>query len=117
MFRQIGLFWIIQSNKNLNFDFKNHFPSWILNDPWYTTTMCSQLYGSVFGDYFATAKRDKYNLMCSIEAHRKIRNQSTITNLLMIVGRYPTNKLGTRIVVNRAVLHGTNRRRIGIRTQ
>ena len=33
--------------------------------------MCSQLHGLVFEDYFKTDKRDKYNIMCSIEAHEK----------------------------------------------
>ena len=33
LFRNIGLFWIIQSNKNLSSDFQKHFSSWILNVP------------------------------------------------------------------------------------
>ena len=33
--------------------------------------MCSQFHGSVFEDYFTTAKRDTYNIMYSIEAHEK----------------------------------------------
>ena len=33
--------------------------------------MCSQLNGSLLEDYFKTAKRGRYNLMCSIEAHER----------------------------------------------
>ena len=71
VFCNIGLSLIIQSNKNLGFDFQNNCPYWILNSPWYNTTICSKLHGLVFEDYFTTSKRDKYNLMCSIEAHEK----------------------------------------------
>ena len=31
VFRYIGLFCIIQSNKNLTFEYQKHCPSWILN--------------------------------------------------------------------------------------
>ena len=71
VFQRIGLFWIIKSNKNLHFDFQNHCTSWILNGPWYNTSICSQLHGLLFEDYFTTSKRDKYDIMCSIEAHGK----------------------------------------------
>ena len=85
MFQHIGLFWTIKSNKNLNFDFQNHCPSWIPNGPWYKIMICSQLHGLVFEYYFKDAKREIYNLMYSIEAHvKKTRNQSASTNLLMI---------------------------------
>ena len=30
----IAVFWIIQSNKNISFDFQNRCPYWILNGPW-----------------------------------------------------------------------------------
>ena len=85
VFQNIGLFWIIQSNKNLSFDFQKQFPSWILNGPWYNTTICSQSHGWVFEDYFTTFKRDKYNTMCSIETFEKNRNMLTITNLEILI--------------------------------
>ena len=72
VFQIIGLSWIIYSNKDLNFDFQNHFPSLRLNGPWYNTMIYSQLHCSSFEDYFTTAKRDNYNIMCSIESHGKI---------------------------------------------
>ena len=84
MFHNIGLFWIIQSNKNPHFVFQKHRPSSILNVPCYNTMICSLWHDMVFEDYCTTTKSDKYNLMCSIKAHVKTRNKSTITNLLMI---------------------------------
>ena len=71
VFQHIGLFWIIKSNKNLHFDSQKYCITWILNVPWYNNMICSRLHGLVFEEYFTTAKRDKSNLMCSIEAHKK----------------------------------------------
>ena len=67
VFHHVGLYWIIQSNKNLIFYFQKHCPSWLLNGTWYNTIICSRYHGLVFEDYFTTAKRDKYNIMCSME--------------------------------------------------
>ena len=58
VYHHIGVSWIIQSNKNISFDFQKHCPSWIINGPWYNTIIFSQLYGLVFDDYFTTAKRE-----------------------------------------------------------
>ena len=40
-----------------------------------------------------------------------------MTARLPTVGRFPTNKLGTRRVINWKVIRGTNGRRTGMRTQ
>ena len=69
VFQHVGLFWIIQSNQKLNFDFQHKFHYCILNLPWYNTTICSLLYGLSFEYYVTTAIHDRYNLMCSIEDH------------------------------------------------
>ena len=69
VFRNVGLFCIIQPNQKLNFYSRTHFPSWVINGQWYNTMICSLLNGSSFEDYVTSARQDKYNLMCSIEAH------------------------------------------------
>ena len=71
VFQHIGLYLIIQPNKNLSFDFQKHCTSWILNGTWYNTMECPLLHGLVFEEFVTTDKHDKYNLMCSIEAHKK----------------------------------------------
>ena len=73
-----GLYWIIQSNQKLNFDFHLHCISWVLNVPWYDIKICPRLHGSLFEDYVTTDRRDRYNLMCSIEAHK--RDHKTIND-------------------------------------
>ena len=83
VFQHIGLFWIIQSNKNLSLDIQNIYPSWILNGSCYNTTIFLRYHLLVFEDYFTTSKHDKYYLICSIKAHEITRNQATRKNLLM----------------------------------
>ena len=39
VFQNIGLFWVIQSNQKSNFDLEEHCFSWIINGPWYNTTI------------------------------------------------------------------------------
>ena len=40
-----------------------------MNGPWYNTTMFSLWHGLSFEGYVTTSIRDRYNLMCSIEAN------------------------------------------------
>ena len=74
VFRNVGLYWTIQSNQKLNFDLQNHCLYWIINGPMYNTTICSQLHGLVFEYYVETDRRDQYNIICSIEAHERKHN-------------------------------------------
>ena len=69
--QHVGLYWTIQSNQKLNFDFHLHFISWVLNVPWYNTKVCPGLHDSLFEDYVTTNRKDRYNLFCSIEAHER----------------------------------------------
>ena len=71
VFHHVGLSWIIQSKQKLNFDFQLHCSSYIINGLWYNTTICSRLNISFFEDYVTTTRQDRYNLMCSIEAHER----------------------------------------------
>ena len=62
VFQNVGLSCIIQSNQELSFYFQHHCPSWILNGPWYNTTIFSLLHGSSFKDYVTTSIKYIYNL-------------------------------------------------------
>ena len=37
----------------------------------YNTSICYKLHGKVFKDFVKNARKDRYNLMCSIIAHDK----------------------------------------------
>ena len=39
--------------------------------PCYNTYVCKKLDGRVFEGFIKNARNDKYNIMCSIDAHKK----------------------------------------------
>ena len=39
--------------------------------PWYNTSICNKLNGKVFEGFIRNARTDRYNIMCSIDAHEK----------------------------------------------
>ena len=36
---------------------------------WYNTYICTKLHGTVFAKYIRNARTDRYDIMCSIDAH------------------------------------------------
>ena len=47
----------------------------MIGGPWYNTSICEKLHGNVFEGFIRNARTDRYNIMCSIDAHEK-ENQS-----------------------------------------
>ena len=41
--------------------------------PWYNIYICSKLHGSRFKDFITQAITDRYNLMCSLAAHDRLK--------------------------------------------
>ena len=39
--------------------------------PWYNTTICTKLNGQIFKDYLRTGLKERYDLMCYIDAYDK----------------------------------------------
>ena len=39
------------------------------NGPWYNTMICSQLRFHNFEDYFTTGRKDRYELLCDVDAY------------------------------------------------
>ena len=39
--------------------------------PWYNTSICKKLHGKVSEGFIRNARTDRYNIMCSIDAHEK----------------------------------------------
>ena len=52
---------------------KNNHQDWLNKGPWYNTYICLKLHGSMFEDFITHARTYRYNLMCSLVAHDKIR--------------------------------------------
>ena len=52
---------------------KNNHQDWLNKGPWYNTSIYLRLQGSLFEDFKTHALSDRYNLMCSLVAHDKIK--------------------------------------------
>ena len=48
--------------------------------PWYDTSICEKLHGTVLEEFIRNAITDRYNIMCSIDAHENI-----VHHILMMV--------------------------------
>ena len=46
--QHIGLSWIIESNQKFEYDIDKHNTYWLTNGPWYNTSICTKLHGTVF---------------------------------------------------------------------
>ena len=55
----------------MEYDIYEHKPDWITDGPWYNTSICKKVRGTVFEKYIRNARTNRYNLICSIDAHEK----------------------------------------------
>ena len=68
----VGMSWIISSIDEMKYerDERNNKDDFN-KTPWFNTAIYSRLNGSLFEDFITHARTDRYNLMCSLVAHRK----------------------------------------------
>ena len=45
---------------------KSNHPDWLNKGPWYNTAICSRFHGSLFEDVITHARKDTYNILCSL---------------------------------------------------
>ena len=65
---------IIRPNKEIKYDMdKNNHQDLLNKGPWYNTSICLKLHGSIFEDFITHARTARYNLMCSLFAHDKMQ--------------------------------------------
>ena len=62
-------FRILDYHVYIKFDMEHHFEKWTQNGPCYNTTIYSQLSGQKFEDYFEAVRKDRYELMCDVDAY------------------------------------------------
>ena len=62
-----------------------HNPDWITGGPWYNTYICKKLHGKVFEEFIRNSRTERYNLMCSIDAHEKIIHQNMVMEAALVV--------------------------------
>ena len=70
----VRMSWIINYNKEMKYETdKNNHQDWLNKGPWYNTSICLKLHGSMFEYFITHARTYRYNLMCSLVAHDKIQ--------------------------------------------
>ena len=70
----VGMSWIISSNQEMEYEMdENNHQDWLNKGPWYNTSICSKLHGSRFEDFITQARTYRYNLMCYLVAHDKLK--------------------------------------------
>ena len=65
------MLWVIETHEQLQYDMDKHNSEWMTVGPWYNTSICKKLHGKVFDGFSKNARTDRYNIMCSIDAHEK----------------------------------------------
>ena len=86
--KHVGTSWIIETNKHLVCDMEKHNPDWVTIGPWYNTFISKKLHGKVFEELINNSRTDIYNLMCSIDAHKKIIHQNMMMEASVMVIQY-----------------------------
>ena len=56
----------------------------MIGGPWYNTYICKKLHDNVFDVFIRNARPDRYNIICSTDAHEK-EHQSCCDDV--IIGR------------------------------
>ena len=52
---------------------KNNHQYWLNKGPWYNIAIWLRFHGSIFEYFITHARTERYNLMCSLVAHDKIK--------------------------------------------
>ena len=71
MVNHVGMLWIIETHKLLQYDTDKQNYELMTVGPWYNTSICKKLHGKVFEGFTRNEITDRYNIMCSIDAHEK----------------------------------------------
>ena len=70
----VGMSWIISSNEEMKYEMdESNNQDWLNKGLWYNTTICLRLHGSMFEYFITHAISDRYDFMCSLVAHDKIK--------------------------------------------
>ena len=71
MLNHVGMLWIIENHEELKYDMDINFLDLLTGGTWYNKSICKKLYEKVFKEFIRNARTDRYNIMCSIDAHKK----------------------------------------------
>ena len=66
----VGMLWVICSKEEIKYEIdKSNHQDWLNKGPWYNTAICSRLHVSMFEDFIAHARTDRYSILCYLVAH------------------------------------------------
>ena len=68
VFLSVGLSWIIENNKHINFEMGVQDSQCMDKGTWYNTIICTKLNGKIFENYFKIGRKYRYELMCSVDS-------------------------------------------------
>ena len=74
MLEHVGMLWIIETHDKLQYFLDKNNSEWMIGGPLYITSNCKKLHVKVFEGFICNAKTDRYNIMCSIDAHKNSIN-------------------------------------------
>ena len=64
LLHRVGMSWIIETHEQLKYDMGKNNPNFITGGPWYNTSICKKLHGTVFEEFVRNARTERYNVMC-----------------------------------------------------
>ena len=71
----------------------NHL-DWLNKGPWYNQNICSKLYGIKFEDFIKQDRTYRYNIMCSLVSHDKLKT----------CYKYDESSIGDRAIPNNSTV-------------
>ena len=71
MLHHVGMLCIIETHEQIQYNMDKHNSECITGGPWYNTSIYKKLHGNLFEGFIINARTDRYNIMCSIDAHVK----------------------------------------------
>ena len=75
MLHHVVMSWIISSIQEMEYEINsniNHL-DWLNKGPWYNKNICSKLHGIKFEGFITQARTYRYNIMCSLVAHDRLK--------------------------------------------
>ena len=67
--QHVELSWITQNTNHFKLYIDQHRDKYMQTCPWYNKILFSKLSGHNFEDYFKTGRKDRYEIMCAVDAY------------------------------------------------
>ena len=69
LLQYVGMSWIIETHEKLRYDMDKNNPDFMTGGPWYNTSICKKIHGTVFEEFIRNEITDRYNIMYSIHEY------------------------------------------------